>query len=434
MRYGGIKRVGCPDQLAHLASLDRHALRRMDSIPTISVLTGPVGLGIRAWHQWAAGRQLMVVQPFDPQPREVAIRWAAALAERRDLVQDALGWLATQTGRSLDHFRTGSATKTLHDLQTLWDQAPLDTAQDAAAAVCRWLTQRWVLGETICGDLLAQDLDVVLTSWEGPWQRVIGALSRLVPATSLPSLLIAQPQTLDDPTRWLEAAARLLTALVSQTPQLAVALAIEPGTLDLYWQNAPESHAHALVREGCVEIAGLDRDEVAQRLRALGIAEPGATEAAPQLALHGASEDLVRAYADAARCLPEQEDARADDRARSAAERFLFERLQVTPDTAGRFEMNASLDFAFGNAAAEIDLLAHDLRLAIEVDGYYHFRDPEAYRRDRRKDWELQRRGYVVLRFLADDVVARMEEMLDTILVAVDHVRQQPSSGRSTDS
>ena len=80
------------------------------------------------------------------------------------------------------------------------------------------------------------------------------------------------------------------------------------------------------------------------------------------------------------------------------------------PRTGGRFTLNAKLGFCFGGGAAEIDLCAESLRLAVEVDGYHHFTDPDAYRRDRRKDWELQRHGYVVLRVLAADVVERMEE------------------------
>ena len=53
----------------------------------------------------------------------------------------------------------------------------------------------------------------------------------------------------------------------------------------------------------------------------------------------------------------------------------------------------------------EVDLAALELALAVEIDGYYHFRDADAYRRDRRKDFELQKRGFLVVRVLADDVV-----------------------------
>src|SRR6202030_3510390 len=92
-----------------------------------------------------------------------------------------------------------------------------------------------------------------------------------------------------------------------------------------------------------------------------------------------------------------------DDPARSAAERFLFERLETLPQTAGLFTLNAPLDFAFGaGRAMEVDLAALQLALAVEIDGYYHFRNADAYRRDRRKDIELQKQGFLVVRVLAD--------------------------------
>jgi very-short-patch-repair endonuclease len=141
----------------------------------------------------------------------------------------------------------------------------------------------------------------------------------------------------------------------------------------------------------------------------------------------------VRAFVGAVRCLREQAGEEAGDRARSAAERFLFERLESLPETAGQFEQNAPLGFRFGTKEAEADLCARSLHLVIEVDGYFHFLGPEGYRRDRRKDWELQRRGFLVLRFLAQDVVTHMEEMLDTILEAVEHCRRHPQPLRAAE-
>ena len=54
-----------------------------------------------------------------------------------------------------------------------------------------------------------------------------------------------------------------------------------------------------------------------------------------------------------------------DDAARSAAERFLYEFLELLPATAGLFELNADVGFRFGPRAAEVDLLARDLRIAV---------------------------------------------------------------------
>src|SRR5688572_3084271 len=53
--------------------------------------------------------------------------------------------------------------------------------------------------------------------------------------------------------------------------------------------------------------------------------------------------------------------------ARSAAEAALFEALEATPATAGRFALNESLSVRFGPCAAEIDLLARNDRIAIEL-------------------------------------------------------------------
>ena len=67
----------------------------------------------------------------------------------------------------------------------------------------------------------------------------------------------------------------------------------------------------------------------------------------------------------------------------------------------------------------EVDLLCDEERLAIELDGAQHLGDAEAYRRDRRKDMLLQENGYLVLRFLAEDVGKRLDEILDAILRAI---------------
>ena len=42
--------------------------------------------------------------------------------------------------------------------------------------------------------------------------------------------------------------------------------------------------------------------------------------------------------------------------------------------------------------------------------------NPEAYRRDRRKDRLLQQNGYLILRFLAEDVGKDLDGVLDSIL------------------
>jgi very-short-patch-repair endonuclease len=69
----------------------------------------------------------------------------------------------------------------------------------------------------------------------------------------------------------------------------------------------------------------------------------------------------------------------------------------------------------------EVDLLCERPRLAIELDGSQHLGDPDAYRRDRRKDALLQENGYLVLRFLAEDVGKYLDQVSDAILQAMSH-------------
>jgi Protein of unknown function (DUF559) len=105
--------------------------------------------------------------------------------------------------------------------------------------------------------------------------------------------------------------------------------------------------------------------------------------------------------------------------ARSVAEATLYEALEATPATAGRFLLNESLSVRFGPTAAEVDLLARGDRIAIEIDGIHHFADPECYRRDRRKDLLLQTQGFVVVRLLAEDVMRDVRSAVNAVCQAL---------------
>jgi very-short-patch-repair endonuclease len=117
---------------------------------------------------------------------------------------------------------------------------------------------------------------------------------------------------------------------------------------------------------------------------------------------------------------PFSPDAEGVARARSASEAFFYRRLGTLPETSRRFQLNAELPIPFdGWGNMEVDLLCADTRLVIELDGAQHLADPEAYRRDRRKDALLQQNGYFVLRFLAEDLGKRLDYVLDTVLGAL---------------
>lgn len=138
-------------------------------------------------------------------------------------------------------------------------------------------------------------------------------------------------------------------------------------------------------------------------------------ESARRLCADGADAQLAELFVRAAWTRP-PDGAEEILRARSAAEAFLFRRLDTLPATRGRFALNAALPIPFrGGTELEVDLLCRDARLAVELDGAQHLSEG-AYRRDREKDLALQRHGWLVLRFLASDATARLGDVLDAIL------------------
>lgn len=134
-----------------------------------------------------------------------------------------------------------------------------------------------------------------------------------------------------------------------------------------------------------------------------------------RLVRDGVDTPLANLFVHAARTV--SPDTEGVDRARSATEAFLYRRLETLAETKGRFRVNVALPISFdGFGTLEVDLLCADARVAVELDGAQHLADPVAYRRDRRKDQLLQESGYLVLRFLAEDVGRDLDLVLDAIL------------------
>jgi very-short-patch-repair endonuclease len=143
----------------------------------------------------------------------------------------------------------------------------------------------------------------------------------------------------------------------------------------------------------------------------------------------GVDPPLANLFVHAAR--PMSADLDGVERARSATEAFLYRRLETIESTRGRFRLNADLAIPFdGFGRMEVDLLCDASRVVVELDGAQHLADPVAYRRDRRKDQVLQENGYLVLRFLAEDVGRDLGAVLDAIQRAMAHRRSLIALGR----
>jgi len=150
-----------------------------------------------------------------------------------------------------------------------------------------------------------------------------------------------------------------------------------------------------------------------------------------RLVRDGVDTPLARLFVHVARPSPPP-DATGADRARSATEAFLYRRLETLAETKGRFALNAKLPIPFdGMSSLEVDLLCPDARVSVELDGAQHLGDPVAYRRDRRKDQLLQENGYLVLRFLAEDVGKELDLVLDAILRSIGNRASRVSATRT---
>lgn len=109
---------------------------------------------------------------------------------------------------------------------------------------------------------------------------------------------------------------------------------------------------------------------------------------------------------------------RVPGRARHSTMRVLFEALARDPRTRGRFVLDGKVATADG-PMIDVALVAHEARIAVELDAWYHFYDPEGYRRDRVQDTRLTRAGYFVLRFPAEDVDDRLASTIEHLAIAL---------------
>lgn len=368
-------------------SLERHAHRRADGVPTVSVLIGPPAAGRRSW-QSAVPDSLMAgsstVFPWE--------QWIVAAVGRQDWPAIAVHSLAGRAGREPTAFLSEWSNKTAADRDRFWNLLAPQPGDDLLR-------------------LLAYGASLPLAPHG---ERAVAVLIALADeAPSWPGVLFSSGSS-DD----LVNVANTVVAAAIRFPVVPIAIAVSADVWAEFLTVSPDSRAKTILREGEWPIPILDTATVEGSLSDAGLVQP--SNVAELLAANGADAALVEAAVGVVRATtPPPQSESGDDGARSAAERFLFEFLESIPETAGRFTLNEKLDFRFGNRAAEIDLLCRDPKIALEVDGYFHFLEPARYRRDRLKDFELQRRGYLVLRFLAEDVIPQLEMIRDRILVAL---------------
>lgn len=380
---------------AALFVLERHGQRRRQQIPTLSVVVGAGDESDLLVRRWIGSARLAVCETPRVWLPDLVSDWFGCLTAQKNLSAAACAWLAERTDQSGDELQR-RLRNIAHDERGLFLDRTLGAAAAAPAEIaCRAIVEH----ECRQGSTAAGLWNRLLAAFDDNAGALVLGVASLLGPSGLPGLFVHLPAVA--PLSDVETACKSLAALTSLLPRLNALLAVSPTQFAAYLAQAAESHSMALVREGVIRL-----DEAGE--------PPEAARSAGEIVFDAAG---LPPAAEHETWTPEPAD---DDPARSRAERYLFERLQEHPETANLFELNAVLSGCGGfRGSMEVDLLARGLRIAVEIDGYFHFQDLEAYRRDRRKDVLLQRAGYLVVRCLADDVVSRLEEIVHTIVAAV---------------
>lgn len=379
---------------ALLDSLDRHARRRAEGIPTLSVLVGPQTRALRLWDEWLHRSGLKAASSESADLPSAVTAWAALLAHERNLSRDAESFVVLSQ-RAFSPRELHFEGKTRHERRVLFERLEPPRSEPATWALCRQLLELASSPDTLPAEVLADITRAPL--------KALRALLSLIPEGSAPALHLHV--TPSDP-RSLHAATTLCTAV----PPLHVVCVLPPDAL-AEPHDGKDSHALAMLREGLIELRAPGRTRAAARKR-----QP------PLL-------DRFKQSAQAALTERKKDEARA----RSKAERFLYDEvLQNHPATRDLFALNATVDLGDGSRPLEVDFLCRELRIAVEIDGYHHFLDPERFRRDRRKDLALQCAGYWVVRYLEEDAAPRFEEILKTLESLIAARRAEASAQRTS--
>ncbi len=387
-------------------------------MPTLTLLIGPSDVSIRCWRDWAEHVGRNVIVSSEAEEGAFAAAWMNGLTIASDLVERVLTWLAMIPVEPALLSRNRLERMSPHDFNNLWHELFSDLSQNPTAFVAYKILTATILGTDLSQDFRDYFAGVAENDLRPSLHALLAGFAGLLPASDLPAILLTAPAR--NASAWFRSAANLLGGIATAVPAIPLAIAATADEVESFLRAAPDSRLTALLREGRIELEALSAVQIQRQLAISGITV--LPDTAALLAKSEGTTDRTTVLIEAADNLTKARDAGQEELARSAAERFLFEVLESWPATAGQFRLNERFEFLHGTAPAEGDLVAPASRLVIELDGsYHHLADAEAYRRDRKKDYSYQRHGYLVLRFLSEDVVTRLHEILRTIEEALAH-------------
>ena len=416
-------------QTAFVNRLALHQSRRNQSIPTLSVLIGSTAVAQLLWKQWAQQDSRPTAHCTYESALLLFETWLSIVVQHYDLqslVLERIGQLSNRPAEQLAAWLTYASE---YQTGQFWQQLYTQCEQGP------WL--KVLLNHArLPPGRLREALDVESIELEEDNLSVFAQIFKLVytllPENTAPTILVRLPHDRHE-TPSNQTPLIALTQLVETVPKIPIGLLLLSGQADELLDTLPESRMKATVRGGMVEIPAPGKNELQQWLSSRGLKREEHLQSIVQSGQkYGATEAMLNAALSLTKPAEKSKLAAAGEEYRSQAEWLLFQYLEARPATAGQFQVNAQLDIRFGSRSMEVDFLADGAKIVVELDGYYHFQSTDSYRRDRRKDIALQQAGFWVLRFLSEDVVAHLEDILATIDRALSLRLAQSSAQRES--
>lgn len=395
-------------QSSTVTKLSLHQSQREQNIPTLSVLVGGAAATQYHWTQWLSDRDRASVVCCQSNPHTLFRLWVLQVAQDWDLDLLVHQRVAALTHQSADQFSDWLKNSSEYQKHIFW--------QEKYALSCDIPWMQWLIEHS-------PDLKRPLrnSSIDWPWDQMpdishgFTAVRNLCPNQLVPRILVrlSTEERADSVTA---NEVQKLIQLVEAIPWLPIGLMMPFNQAEALLQGIVESKAKSMLKGGWIDVSAPDATSLKHWLGDRGINDQ--TQVSTVLNLvnnYGATPELLETVVEFSQLNTAAKTPETIEKYRSKAEQLLAQYLEARPSTAGRFQVNQKLDIMFGNRPMEVDFLATDTKVVIELDGYYHFQSSESYRRDRRKDILLQQQGYMVLRFLSEDVVRHLETILETV-------------------
>lgn len=398
----------------YLSDLFHQHYRRQQNIPTLSIMVGKTGISYSHWKQFAEKIENHPIRLDHFNWETIINKWLQQFPNSSTLYDASLRYLAQKSERTVEEIRNQIQGKSIQEKEIVIQSIFNGDENTPAELVSRF----YLLNNP---ELKTPDFDVLTLKQlfgnrHDSWETILSVIYHLEPSWT-PAIFFAIKEKNNSTIYFMEIANNLLKIL-DLIPSLSIALAVRKEDYHKTIAEMPESRTKALCQESVIYVQPLSDVQIKDRLKEKGmVVTPDVEARLNNLANIGVSEDAVDRYVEAAQSYSKKTSKSFQSgEARSHAEAFLFACLETMEESTGRFVLNQPLNLTSNsNEKLEIDLLSPSDKIAIEIDGYYHFQDIEQYRRDRQKDFLLQKHGYFVLRFHAEDVMTRLESILSTI-------------------